>query len=380
MIAAIVAAALLSVLAATYVAMQRRLQRQTHAADVIVALNGVLQTQVDELQVRARDFELLGEMSEMLQVSASIPEACDVLSAFGGALFRDLRGTVLIAASTPSMVEPIASWQNATTAAFGISECWALRRGQIHIGSPSGLRCPHADDVPGVTLCVPMLAIGEGLGVVTLSTTDFMAIGDEVQRFAKMFADQIAPAVANLRMQETLRMRAVRDALTGLYNRRYMEESLACALVRAARHERRVGVVILDVDHFKRFNDQFGHAGGDALLQQFARLMQNVVREDDVVCRYGGEEFVIVMADTDAGQVRSRAEALVEAVRQLHVHHDGEELGRITVSAGYAVSTDRATTAAALLAAADRALYNAKAAGRDRVAGPLPQIVGADAA
>jgi diguanylate cyclase (GGDEF)-like protein len=366
---------LVAALVATYVTMQRKLRRQTRSADVIVALNGVLQSQVDELQSRSRDFELLGEMSELLQVSSSIAEACDVLSAFGMALFHDLTGAVLITKSAPGMVESIASWGANPPSDFITTDCWALRRGQTHIGSAAGIRCLHAP--AGTTICVPMLALGEGLGVVTLTAAGSPVIGEQVERFAKTFADQIALAVANLRMQETLRTRAVRDALTGLFNRRYMEESLACELARASRRHLPVGVMMIDVDHFKRFNDAYGHTGGDALLQQFARLLQNVVRDEDIVCRYGGEEFVVILPDADSDVVRQRAEALVEAARQLDVHLDGEELGRITVSAGFAVSNDRSTGAAALIAAADRALYNAKSAGRDRVSGPVPHIVAA---
>lgn len=364
--------------AAACLTMRRRLQRQIHSADVIVALNGVLQTQVDELQLRARDFELLGEMSELLQVSTTVNEACDVLSAFGMALFHDFTGAVLITKSAPGIVESIAAWGEAPVTDFATTDCWALRRGQPHIGSASAIRCLHAATT-GVTLCVPMLALGDGLGVVTISSSQ-PVIGGDAQRFAKSFADQIALAVANLRMQETLRTRAVRDALTGLYNRRYLDEALGREIVRAMRRQRQVGVLLVDVDHFKRFNDTHGHGGGDALLQQFARLMQAHATEEDLVCRYGGEEFLVILPDVDVDALRTRAESLLEAARLLRVHLDGEELGGITISVGIALSNERLSAPASLINAADRALYNAKSSGRDRVAGPLPQIVGADAA
>lgn len=368
--------------AAACITLRRRLERQTHAADVIVALNGVLQTQVDELQLRARDFELLGEMSELLQVSTTVAEACDVLSAFGMALFEDFTGAVLITKGPASHVEAIACWGENPATDFATTDCWALRRGQAHIGSASAIRCLHArsaDSTGGVTMCVPMLALGEGLGVVTISSTQ-PVIGADVERFAKSFADQIALAVANLRMQETLRTRAVRDALTGLYNRRYLDEALGREIVRAVRRQRQVGVVLIDVDHFKRFNDTHGHGGGDVLLQQFSRLMQAHAGDEDLVCRYGGEEFLIILPDVDVEALRSRAESLIESARLLRVHLDGEELSGITISAGLALSNERLSTAASLLNAADRALYNAKSSGRDRVVGPLPQIVGDAAA
>lgn len=376
---AMLSVALLSVAVATYAVMRRQLKRHTHSADVIVALNGVLQTQIDEMQLRSRDFELLGEMSELLQVSTSIAEACDVLTAFGMALFHDCTGAVLITRSTAGVVESIAGWGGNPPTDFPSTDCWALRRGQPHVGSAAAIRCLHAQGTAGATICVPMLALGEGLGVVTI-TSPRPVLGEEAERFAKTFADQIALALANLRMQETLRTRAVRDALTGLYNRRYLDEALGRELVRASRRQRQVGVILADIDHFKQFNDTYGHSGGDTLLQQFARLMQSLVREEDLVCRYGGEEFLIILPDVDVELLRSRAESLLEATRLLRVHVEGEELGRITVSAGLALSSDRSATAASVITAADRALYNAKTTGRDRIAGPLPQIVGVDAA
>ena len=375
------AAAMLIALGATIFFMQRQIKRQTHAADVIVALNSMLQQQIDELQQRSQDIEMLSEMSELLQISTTIDEACDVLPAFGARLFPALRGAVFITRNAPGVVESIASWGGEPPVCdFGTSECWALRRAQPHAGSAASVRCLHSEGLIGATLCVPMLALGEALGVVTLNASDSPVFPPNYEQFAKTFADQIAFAFANLRLQDTLRTRAVRDALTGLYNRRYMEEALSRELLRGARGQRQVGVMMIDVDHFKRFNDTYGHAAGDALLQQFARLMQNVVREEDVVCRYGGEEFFVVLPEVSADELRATAESLLEAARHLRVHLEGEPLGAITVSAGIAMSSERGTTVASLIAAADRALYNAKFAGRDRVAGPLAQIVGVDAA
>ncbi len=365
----------------TVAVMRRQIKRQTHSADVIVALNAMLQNQIDELQQRSQDIEMLSEMSELLQISTTIDEACDVLPAFGARLFPNMRGSVFITRATPGVVESIASWGGKPPVGdFGTSECWALRRAQVHAGSVAGIRCMHAEGLIGATICIPMLALGEAIGVVTLNVSDAPVFPPNIEQFAKTFADQIAFAVANLRMQESLRTRAVRDALTGLYNRRYMEEALARELLRVSRDRGQVGVMMIDVDYFKRFNDTYGHAGGDALLQQFARLMQNVVREEDVVCRYGGEEFFVVLPDANADVLRHTAESLLEAARHLRVHLDGEPLGTVTASAGIALSNERDTTVASLISAADRALYNAKFSGRDRVAGPLLHIIGVDAA
>ncbi|HYR30181.1 MAG TPA: GAF domain-containing protein, partial [Thermoanaerobaculia bacterium] len=205
-------------LAVTVFLMRRQIQRQTHAADVIVALNTMLQSQVDELEQRAQDIEMLSEMSELLQISTAIDEACSVLPAFGSRLFPGMRGAVFITRGMAGLVESIASWNGEPLVAdFATTDCWALRRAQSHAVTAGGIRCPHTHAMIGATLCVPMLARGEVIGVVTLNASDSATIAPAIEQFAKTFADQIAFAFANLRLQETLRTRAVRDALTGLY-------------------------------------------------------------------------------------------------------------------------------------------------------------------
>ena len=168
-------------------------------------------------------------------------------------------------------------------------------------------------------------------------------------------------------------LRASHDSLTGVFNRRWLDETA----FDAAEH---TGVILADVDYFKSYNDRWGHTGGDALLQELARLMQRVFGEQDVVCRLGGEEFAIVLPGTTFEELRAGAERLVAESRRLAVHLDGELLGAITLSAGIAISPHHATTLEGLISAADRALYAAKSAGRDRVATPPHHVVGLDAA
>jgi diguanylate cyclase (GGDEF)-like protein len=370
-------AAFVAALVATYIILRRKAERQVHNADVIVALNDMLQTQIDELQQRFQDTEMLTEMSELLQISRSIGEAADVLPAFGTRLFPGVSGAVYVTRAMPGMVETTAWWGTFPSGVeFATTDCWALRRAHLHTGSAAGIRCPHDDKAIGATMCIPMLALGEAIGVVTLNVSDALSFEPSVEQFAKSFTDQIAFALANLRLQETLRTRAVRDPLTGLFNRRFLEEALASELARAARCQQRVGVVMLDIDHFKTFNDTYGHLGGDAVLQQFARQMQTVLR-DDVVCRYGGEEFVIVLRDATLDGLRARAQTLVDSARHLRVQVEGEVLAPITVSAGIALSDERRSTPPSLLAAADNALYAAKGSGRDRVGEPIREIAAA---
>lgn len=168
-------------------------------------------------------------------------------------------------------------------------------------------------------------------------------------------------------------MRAIRDSLTSLFNRRWLEET-------SFEIRPGTGVIVADVDHFKSYNDRWGHAGGDAVLQALAKLLRRLFGNGEVVCRLGGEEFLIILPHVSFDQLRGCAELLVEESRLLNVYLDGELLGAITVSAGIAHAPHHATTIEGLISAADRALYAAKSAGRDCVATPPHQVVGRDAA
>jgi diguanylate cyclase (GGDEF)-like protein len=164
-----------------------------------------------------------------------------------------------------------------------------------------------------------------------------------------------------------LRDRAVRDALTGVHNRGYLEESLAREEARARRSGLPLGVMMIDIDYFKKCNDTYGHAAGDAVLRAVGQYVLSLTRGEDIFCRYGGEEFVLIMIDTTARAVWERAEALRQGVQEITVQHDGRTIGPITLSIGVAMIPDHARDGQAALKAADQALYRAKQAGRNRV-------------
>jgi diguanylate cyclase (GGDEF)-like protein len=180
-------------------------------------------------------------------------------------------------------------------------------------------------------------------------------------------AENLALALANLKLRETLQNQAIRDPLTGLYNRRYLEETMDRELHRARRQETHMGVVMMDLDHFKTFNDTFGHAAGDVLLSALANVIKNSIREEDIACRYGGEEFLLLMPGVSLSTARDRAETLRHAVKNLQVKYDGRFLKATSISMGVALFPDHGATGSELIAAADAALYQAKQAGRDRV-------------
>ncbi len=172
---------------------------------------------------------------------------------------------------------------------------------------------------------------------------------------------------ALLESQALLREQSVRDYLTGLFNRRYMEETLERELLRASRKGLSLGIMMLDVDDFKQFNDNFGHAAGDAVLRELGELLLGHFRGEDIACRYGGDEFIIVLLDASRKMTLERAERLCEHARHLNIQFEGQALETVTLSVGVAVFPENGSTSAEILKAADTALYRAKHAGRDRV-------------
>lgn len=221
--------------------------------------------------------------------------------------------------------------------------------------------------IPAETLCVPMMAQGEALGILYLTSQKPGYFTPAKEQLAVTVAEHIGLALANLKLREALQQQSIRDSLTGLYNRRYLEESLEREISRAIRLKQTLGVIMIDVDHFKRYNDSYGHDGGDAVLRELGRFLQEKFRGSDIACRYGGEEFTVIVPEASLETIIRRAEFIREGIKRLKLQHRRQQLGSITVSLGVAIFPDRGLTGEAVIAAADGALYEAKKQGRDRV-------------
>ncbi len=325
---------------------------------------------VSELEQRTREVSLLGELSDLLQVCRSREEAYEVIGGMGVRLFPVEAGAVCIQTG-PQRLEAVAAWgAPEEETVFAPDDCWALRRGRPHVveGPRFAPLCPHLAGVARrAHLCVPMMAQGKALGILHLAMVSGAAPSEARQRFATMVAEHVALALGNLELSETLRHHSVRDPLTGLFNRRYMEESLERECARADRRKHELAVVMLDLDGLKPFNDTHGHDAGDALLRAVGALLARHIRGSDIACRYGGEEFTVILPDITADAAVARAESLRGAVKEAVVHHLHRTLGPVTASFGVALYPEHATTAETLLRVADAALYRAKANGRDRI-------------
>lgn len=183
----------------------------------------------------------------------------------------------------------------------------------------------------------------------------------------RVFTEQIVLALSNLKLRDSLRQQSIRDSLTGLFNRRYLEETLSLEIQRAKRNNSPFSVIMIDLDHFKRFNDTHGHEAGDVVLQTLGGFLKRHVRAGDIACRYGGEEFTLVLPSTTLELAQQRAEELSEGVRSLHIDFNGPSLGPFSLSAGVATFPNHGDGSEMILQAADMALYRAKNEGRDRV-------------
>ncbi|HVA93456.1 MAG TPA: diguanylate cyclase [Candidatus Dormibacteraeota bacterium] len=327
---------------------------------------------------RSQETTRLTELLDILQSCQTAEEAYKIMEGTLPAAMSAAAGALCITSASRNMVETVALWGDApaTEKTFRPDDCWALRRGKVHHvrDSNSSLRCTHVSRSPANGyLCVPLAAQGETLGVLYLEYPEAAAAPapashtlEALDRQASAVGERISLALANLRLREVLRGQSLRDPLTGLYNRRYMEESLEREFRRAVRNNLSVSLLMLDIDHFKRFNDTFGHQAGDTLMRTLGDFLLQRTRGQDAACRYGGEEFALILSGASADAAVKRAELLREDLKHLTVQHAGQVLGSVTLSIGVSSYPGHATSED-LLQAADQALYRAKAEGRDRV-------------
>lgn len=324
------------------------------------------------LEERSRRATLLAKMGELLQSCIAREEVFTAALGFAPKIFPSRRGAIALFNAEHKLVEVAGQWNDCQLPAssFDADTCWALRAAHPHL-VPTGdttARCGHATGVSNTYLCVPILAQGEALGILHIQSTDADPEMTEAEMsFHTTFAAQVGLSVANIRLREALKAQSIKDPLTGLYNRRYLQEVLEREMRRAIRSEQHLGILILDLDHFKKFNDTYGHEAGDSVLRETASLLVRSVRAEDFVCRYGGEEFVVVLPTADLRAAEARAQRIREKLRDLVVMDHGRSLGTITASIGVAALPDQGTNEKALLQAADAALYRAKREGRDRV-------------
>lgn len=334
-----------------------------------------------EAATRNEQVQCLSGLNRFLQSCEDMDEAVGLLKQHLPSLMRSANGALYLMEAEQNQFSQSFTWGSKTyVASFAPGACWAARLGQpfrqpFQSGSAS---CAHLQsgqsDAHNNVQCLPLMAHGEWLGMVVLEA-ELVSEQPEISEIegSRRFAiEQVGLSIGNLKLRESLRQAAIRDVLTGLYNRRFFDESSQREVIRALRLQAQgnyagLALMMIDIDHFKRFNDQYGHDVGDQVLREVAQVLQNQTRGSDVAARYGGEEFTIVLADITKELALGRAQRVREAVEKLVLRPSGKDVGVITISIGLAQFPANGSTVEDLLSAADKALYEAKNAGRNRV-------------
>jgi len=345
--------------------------------------NSKLTQTVKELEWRTNEILLLNKLGDLLHACDSEEETYQIVINICRQLFPQDSGYLCIFDDTQRLLRIVSSWGETLPedSEFEHNQCWAIRRGKEHFVQDPDVDplCSHFHIYPEHgCLCAPMSAQGEVLGMIHLtlgeSDTDERVENDDNKHvieskliLVKSMVERYAPSLINLRLRETLKIQSIRDPLTGLYNRRHMQEALEREARRVERHNKTLGIIMLDVDHFKAFNDTYGHEAGDTVLKELGNLLRQRTRGEDIACRYGGEEFILILSDADIEITKQKAEEIRKDIKLLKIKHRTQILN-ITASLGIAIYPVHGVTTEETLKSADMALYKAKANGRDQVA------------
>ena len=366
-------------LALTQFHQQQEIAQRKAAQEQLTASHQKVGLLLDDAHRQTAEITQISELGSLLQACASREEVFRLIPERLRRLFPGASGSISLLSRSRNRLESVAEWGICPTdRIFTPEQCWAVRRGRthVHLGARSDPRCSHLFG-EGPSVCIPLVASGEAIGMLSIQNNDPLSpIPDHYQdtdsfarrrQIAATVAEYIAVAVANLNLRESLRLEAIRDPLTGLYNRRYMQEFLDRELLSARRKRRPLSVMMLDLDHYKRYNDTFGHSAGDRALAAVGQTLLRCVRAEDIACRYGGEEFALILPECSLQQAAVRAEEIRRRLRECRAEPDEQTTGAITVSIGVAAFDETTDRVDLLLKFADDALYEAKRAGRDRV-------------
>ena len=324
---------------------------------------------------RTHEITLLQELSNMLATTNNLDEAKLIVSNIAEKLLPNSQGALSLIKSSRNLCEIIVTWgvDWPGDRVFLPSACWSLRKGQIHQLKKEGmnLTCEHYDTTQQNSeinsLCIPMQAHGETIGALHILKPQGIRFTEQEIDLASTLSRQVSLAISNIKLRLVLENQAVRDSLTGLYNRRYLEDILERELQRSTRHQHHFSILMIDVDHFKELNDAYGHDSGDYVLKAISSTFQNSTRKEDVACRYGGEEFILVLSDSNIDGALKRAEQIRGDINNNNFICNSVALPRVTISVGVATFPQHGDNVAELIRASDSALYQAKNSGRNQV-------------
>ncbi|USD35048.1 MULTISPECIES: sensor domain-containing diguanylate cyclase [Vibrio] len=325
------------------------------------------------IQKSTQEIELLHQLANMLAACNTVKEAQIVVADIIPRVLGNVNGCVSIMRDSRNQLEVKLDWGGEWPASklYAPNDCWALRKGKYHLSKEKhhNLSCNHMNQAStdGLTLCIPLTAHGNTVGMFHLYFDDQTGeISEDIKQLSFTIAEHLGLALANLSLQEKLRSQAMRDPLTGLFNRRYFEEIFEKEWAKAAQDNSPISLLMLDLDHFKRFNDNFGHDAGDYVLKEVANLLKREIGDEHVACRLGGEELAVICPSSSVDESMELANHIVDSVRDLHLDMKGLSLGQLGVSIGVTTFPELNTSTTELIKAADTALYQAKNNGRSQ--------------
>ncbi|WP_282045191.1 diguanylate cyclase [Roseibium album] len=328
----------------------------------------------DRQAALTREIRLLSELNEWLQSSSSLDELFGMVSQFMTRLLPECSGAVYVYSNSRDVLDGACAWNGGHIEShIRPNSCWGLRRGRTYVYGEGevSFACDHVtrEEEGSVYLCLPILAHGETVGLMHLTpasdTTNEVFLKN--RKLAQMAAEQVSLAIANTRMRDELHNQSVRDPLTGLYNRRHFVDLLRSNLERSRHNGQPVSLVSIDVDHFKKFNDNHGHDAGDMVLREVGDVLEQTCQGDQVPCRLGGEEFMVLLPSSSIGMAAEVAETLRKAIENVTVRYGEKNLPTITISCGVAGYPTHGRLPQDLMKSADDALYQSKDGGRNRV-------------
>lgn len=328
------------------------------------------------LEDKNNQITTLVEMSDIMLASNSQKELSEVMPKYCQRMLNFSSGYLYVMHPSKNYLEVMASWgePHKQELTFLPDECWAIRLGRVHqVGhGHAELICNHIKNNLADTsfICVPLMAQNDIYGLLYLEIIkkeNVAALVENQRLFIYAFAELTALALANVRLRENLRYQSIRDPLTGLYNRRYLDDFLLKQIHQSERNDKPITLLMLDLDHFKKINDTYGHEAGDMALKEVGVVLQENIRMGDIASRYGGEEFLLMFYDTNTMDALKRAESIRTAVSMLNIHYGAQSVGPITISIGVSEFPQDGKTPVELTEAADKALYIAKNTGRNKI-------------
>lgn len=368
------------------ISLEEESQRKKISDKMLHTMNLKMSRWVSELDGKTKEVNILNEMTKQISLAVTQPEFFSLVQKYMKQLFSSESGSIYIISEDGKMFDEVLNWGEIYASDnLDSNTCWALRTGRqynIGVNTESNLICKHliVDKIIASSInatCIPMISSTGVIGIFSLrSKANYFVklnMPTERRKFDRQqivvaVAENITLAYSNLKSRLELEKKSIIDSLTGLYNRRYMFETLDKEIHIATKQDSSIGIIMLDIDNFKLFNDKYGHAYGDTILQSLGNMVNSLIRKEDTACRYGGEEFLIILPRMNRNETKKFAEILLRSTREQKIVFNDNKINNehiLTISIGFSIFPGNGFNSLEILNSTDAALYEAKKAGKN---------------